>query len=110
MLWMVRHVVLGVSCRAVRFWISVDAEHREVARLARPHPVIGVAAELTHALWHGEHQTNVGEILISRSVILVALIERLYLNAERFVDVLHRIAQHIGERVEDMFLLSCALL
>ena len=47
-LGVVGHVVLGVRSRPIGLRVGIDAEHREVAGLSRPHPVVGLAAELTH--------------------------------------------------------------
>ena len=33
--------------------VGIDAEYREVAGLARPHPVVCIATKLTHRLWYG---------------------------------------------------------
>ena len=72
---LVRHVVLGISRGAIGLGIGVDAEHGEVASLARPHPVVGLSSKLTHRLGHGEDQPQVGEVLVSGGVPFVALIE-----------------------------------
>ena len=56
---------------------GVDAEHGEVAGVAGPHPVVGVAAELADIAWRGAHKTHVGKDLIDIHEILVAIIERL---------------------------------
>ena len=51
----VRHVVLAVGCRTIGLRIGINAEYREVASLAGPHPVVCITAKLTHRLRHGEH-------------------------------------------------------
>ena len=81
----VGHVVLRVLGGAVGLRVGIDAEHGEVARLARPHPVVGLTAVLTHRLGHGEHQSHVLKVAVGGAVVLVALVERLHLNAQRGV-------------------------
>ena len=106
-LGMVGHVVLRVGCRSVGLGVGIDTEHREVAGLAWPHPVVGLATKLTHRLGHGEHQSEVGEVLIGSGVEPVAFIERLYFH------VVCRVLCH-GAQVEALlkvldqhFLLIC---
>ena len=45
---MIRHIVLAVGSRPIGLRVSIDAEYREVAGLARPHPVVCIATKLTH--------------------------------------------------------------
>ena len=82
---MIGHVVLRIFSRSVGLRVGVDAEYRVVACLARPHPVVGLASELTHRLWNGKHQTQVAECAVGRCVVLVALVERLYFQVESLV-------------------------
>ncbi len=42
-----------------------------------PHPVVGIATELTDIRWRGTHQADVGEHLVDIHKILVAIVERL---------------------------------
>ena len=60
------------------FSFGVDAEHREVACVAGPYPVIGVAAELADRRgWRG-HQTHVVELLVDEQELLVAVVHLLH--------------------------------
>ena len=43
----IRHVVLAIWGRSIVL-VGIYSEHTEVASLARPHPVIGISAELPH--------------------------------------------------------------
>ena len=79
---MIGHIVLGVVGRAVGLGIGVDAEHGEVARLAGPHPVVGLSAKLAYRLGHGEHQAQVAEVAIGGGIVAVALIERQEFHAQ----------------------------
>ena len=102
MLRLVRHVVLRIGSRSVGLRVGVDAEHRVVAGLARPHPVVGLAAELAHRLRDGEHKAQVAEGAICRSVVLVALVERLNLKVERrvlLVQLLNHLVLHLVEQL-----------
>ena len=101
----VRNVVLRISSRTIGLRVGIDAEHGEVAGLARPHPVIGLTAELTHRLGHGEHQTNVGEVLIGRCIEAVALIEGFYFQTQRAILCLHVLGHRVFQRVDEHFLL-----
>ena len=53
-----RHV-LGAVVGRIAVLVGIDAEHAEVARLARPHPVVGVAPELAQRLRSGEDEAYV---------------------------------------------------
>ena len=77
----VRHVLLAVLGRAVGHRVGIDAEDAEVAGLARPHPVIGLATELTHGLGNGKYQTHILEVAVGGEVVLVTLVERLDFDA-----------------------------
>ena len=44
----IRYIVLAVGGRTIGLRVGIDAEYGEVACLARPHPVVGVATKLTH--------------------------------------------------------------
>ena len=55
----------------------IDAEHGEIARVARPHPVVGVAAELTNVAWGSTHKAHIGEDLVDVHEILIAIVEGL---------------------------------
>ena len=96
----VGHVVFAVFGGAVGLRVGIYAEHREVARLPGPHPVVGLSAELAHRLWHGEHQAHVAEVAVCGGVVLVALVERLYLEAQRRVFLLHLLRPCVLERVD----------
>ena len=67
----VRHVILAVFGR-LPVTVRIDAETRKVARMARPHPVVGIAAELTDRGRRSSHQTNVLEYLLDEHQILVS--------------------------------------
>ena len=66
---------------AVGGWLSegvgIDAEDAEVGGLAGPHPVVGIAAELTQRLRYGEDQTDVGILLVLIQVEYLAAIKSL---------------------------------
>ncbi len=69
-LGLVGHVVLRV-CRRTVVLAGIYAEYREVARVARPHPVVRVAAELAYRRGRGTHQTHVGIYLVDECEELV---------------------------------------
>ena len=99
---MIRYVVLRVLGRTTCLWIYIDTENREVASLAGPHPVVGLATKLTHRLRQGEHQTNILIVAIGGKEIAVALIERLNLNAEGSVLLANRLAHSVLYRINEM--------
>ena len=74
---LVGHIVSRVSCGLVVL-VGIDAEHREVARVTRPHPVVGVAAELTDRGRGSTHQTHVREDLNHKCKVLITTEERLH--------------------------------
>nr|GEU28146.1 hypothetical protein [Tanacetum cinerariifolium] len=55
---------------------DVGAIKTVVARVARPHPVVGVAAELAHAFGRGVHQAHVADFQLLGQVELEAAVER----------------------------------
>ncbi len=60
-----RHVVL----------VSVNAEHREVAGVAGPHPVVGLTAEFAHRGRRSTHETDVTICAVYDQVIDVVIVE-----------------------------------
>ena len=98
-----RHVVLRILRGTARLRIDIDAEHAEVAGLAWPHPVVGLATELTHRLGQGEYQAHVGVVAIGGQEVLVPLVEGLDLHAEcrvLFLDLLqHGVLQRVKKLV-----------
>ena len=85
---MIRHIVLTVFGWVIVL-VGIDAEDTEIAGLTWPHPVVGLATELTHRLRHCEDQSQVGEVLIGSGIVAVALIEGVDIHVERGVDALH---------------------
>ena len=77
--------LIGDIVLAVVGWsivlVSVDAEDREVARVARPHPVVRIAAELTYRSWRSEDETYVAEDIVGNEIVLVVGIVGAYLYA-----------------------------
>ena len=61
--------------------VGVDAHHAEVARVTWPHPVVGVAAVLAHALGWGSHEADVAVVLVREDVKLVAVVHGLHVVA-----------------------------
>lgn len=56
---------------------GVDAEEREVARMAGPYPVVGVAAELADRRGRRADQAYVVELLVDEQKLLVAVVHLL---------------------------------
>ena len=102
---MIRHIVLAVGSRTIGLRVGIDAEYREVAGLARPHPVVCIAAKLTHRLWHGENQSQVGEVAVSSSVPLVTLVERLNGDMEGRIVLLHLLGHLVLQRIDELIAL-----
>ena len=71
-----RNIVLAVGGR-ITVLVSIDAENREVASVTRPHPVVGVATELANRRVGHAYETHIGEHLIDKHVVLIALKENL---------------------------------
>ena len=66
-----RHVGFGVA-RGASLGIGVDAEHRKVGIVARPHPIVLVEAELGDLLGRVHHQTDVVVALFDEEEIAIA--------------------------------------
>ena len=98
---MVGNIILRVLSRTVSLGVGIDAEYRVVARLARPHPVVGLATVLTHRLRHGEHQAHILEVAIGGQVILVTLIEGLHLNTQGRILLAHTLLPGILDAIHD---------
>ena len=98
---MIGYIILGIFRRSICLGIGIDAEHREIAGLAGPHPVVGVAAKLAHRLRNGKDQTKVTEHLINRGIVTVTFIESIYLYVEGLIDEFYGIAHHLLQRVND---------
>ncbi len=74
---LVGHVVGRVS-RGLVVLVGIDTEHREVARMAGPHPVVGIATELTDRGGRRTHKTHVRENLNHKCKVLITTEERLH--------------------------------
>ena len=88
------HVVGRIGRRFVVL-AGIDAENGEVARVARPHPVVGLAAELADRRGGRTDQTHVRELLDHEGEVLVPAEEVLDLNLH--AGVFGR--QLVGERL-----------
>ena len=71
-----RHIVLAVGGR-LTVLASINAEDAEVASVTGPHPVVGVATELTNRRVGHTNETHIWEHLIDKHVVLVAFKETL---------------------------------
>ena len=70
------HIVLVVLGRFV-IGSGIHAEEAEIAGMARPHPVVGIATKLTYRAGRSTHQAYIGINLIDKEEILVAVIDGL---------------------------------
>ena len=66
--------VVGRVGRRLVILRGVDAEEGEVARVARPDPVVGVAAELADRRGRRRHEAHVVELLVDEQELLVAVV------------------------------------
>ena len=105
----VRNIILRIFGGAIRLGVCIDAEHGVVARLARPHPVIGLTTILTHRLRNGEHQSHVLEVAVGCHIILVSLVERLHLDTQRRVLLADGFLPCVFQTVNDVSLLAHGL-
>ena len=72
-------VVLAVKCRIV-VGISIHTEDAKVARMACPHPVVGITTELAHRAGRSHYKTYVLEYIVHNHIVLVACIVGSYLT------------------------------
>ena len=66
-----RHVLLAVG-RGLTVFVGVNAEHGEVGVLARPNPVVAVAAKLAHVVGRVGHEADVAIGLLEEGIKLIA--------------------------------------
>ena len=85
--------VFGRIIRRPVILSGIDAKHREIACMARPHPIIGVTAELADRSRGRSHQTHVGIDLDHEGEILVPFEEGLDLHRHAGVGLLQRSGQ-----------------
>ncbi|MPM50978.1 hypothetical protein SDC9_97724 [bioreactor metagenome] len=69
-------VFLAVFCRFA-IGAGVDAKHTEIAGMTGPHPVVGIASEISNAQRRIHHQPDIGINLINEKIILVSVEKRL---------------------------------
>lgn len=98
---MIGDIVLGILGRTVRLGVCIDAEHRVVAGLARPHPVVRFTTILTHRLGNGEHQAHIVEVAVGGAIVLVTLVERLYFHTQRRVFLAYILLPGILDAVDN---------
>ncbi|EJX04130.1 hypothetical protein EVA_07763 [gut metagenome] len=95
------YVVGAVSCRFT-VGIGIDAEHREVASVARPHPVVGFAAELADGGRRSRHHAHVVIHLQVNQVEFVAGIERQCLGQDaRFAVQVAVLQRFVGKVLQE---------
>ena len=71
----VGNIVLAIVGRFV-VGTGIDPEHGEIARVARPHPVVGLAAEFSHGCRGCAHKTDIRIGLGHNQIEDVAVVER----------------------------------
>ena len=52
--------------------VGIDTEDTEVACVARPYPVVGVAAKLADVAWRAAHETDIGVDLVEQQIVFIA--------------------------------------
>ena len=70
----IRHIVKAVVSGEVVL-VGVHAEHREVAGVAGPHPVVGFATELAHRSRRSGNKADVGIGAINNQVVHIVVVE-----------------------------------
>ena len=90
-------IILAVGCRLV-IGTCIYAEHGEIARMARPHPVVRIPAEFSDRAGRSEHHTDIIENIVDNQEILVIIIERYDIGSLKF-RVSHRIGHRLPDRV-----------
>ena len=98
---LVGHVILAVR-RGHVVLAGIDTEYAEVARLARPHPVVGVAAELAQRRRRCEHEAHVGVNAVHGYVEFVRAVVRHQLCPECGILCRHFLNEHCLHRVEQL--------
>ena len=100
-------VVLAVKCRIV-VGISIHTEDAKVARMACPHPVVGITTELAHRAGRSHYKTHVLEYIVHNHIVLVACIVRCYLtHYSRALGVL--CIDFVAQLFDDLHMLHFAL-
>ena len=81
--------VVGRVGSGLAVGVGIDAEEREVARVAGPDPVVGVGAELSDRRGGSTHEAHVAIDLLGEHIVDVAAIEGLdlHLNAGMLLEV-----------------------
>ena len=77
------YIVFGISGRAV-VPVRINSEYGEVPRVSRPHPVVGVASELSYGGRRSPYQANVAEHAVDEQEILVAVVQCLHIGFKPF--------------------------
>ena len=73
--------VAGFVFRGIAAGIRIHPEYREIARVARPHPVVGIRTKLSDGRGRSTHQTYIAVLLGCKHIIFVAAVERFDLHA-----------------------------
>ncbi len=74
---MVGDIRLAIGCRSI-LGIGIDAKYREIARVSRPHPVVGIATELTNRRRRCRHKSHIVKLLVDKQKLLVSIVHLLY--------------------------------
>ncbi|MDT4864783.1 hypothetical protein D3C86_1156650 [compost metagenome] len=74
-------IVAAVGSRFV-ICTCIHTEDAEIAGLAWPHPVVGIAAELTDAVWREAHQAYIIIFFQYRNPVFITVVKRFYLGCK----------------------------
>ena len=78
---------------------GVDAEDGEVARVACPHPVVRIAAELAERRGRSEDESDVAEDVVDDEEVLVAVVEGQHLGVGELVTLGYGVGNGAGDGV-----------
>ncbi len=79
MLWSVWLIISSIVSRIVVF-VSVDAQHREVTCVTRPHPVVSVTTKFTNAFRRVTYETNISVCAVNEKIKLITVEETFHFS------------------------------
>ena len=77
--------VIGAVIGRIVVGIGIYTEYAEVARVTRPHPVIRIAAKLTHRGGRRHYHTYIVEYFVHNGIVLISGIEGNHLSLDMIV-------------------------
>ncbi len=91
-LWGIRNIVLRIFSRII-IGIGIYSKNREIASMARPHPVVSITTKLSNRRRGSSNKTHIFKCSKSKKEILISIEKGLYIGTHPLSFTLHSLNQ-----------------